>query len=200
MQKINKSLAKILSTNYIKWLDKLEKEGKKHPESSSYYDDVVMNLYLCQAGVCAYTEKALCPPEFYADKNWITGKYTFPKDTGKRNGHSGELDHFDPTDKDSKFWNWDNLFMIDAKVNGNKSNAPVVPYLKPDLEDYAPEKYFDYDEKENLFIPNTDIEDEVQIKEIQRMIDDVLYLNHGMIKNDRRDYINNLRMKKTNCC
>lgn len=118
MQKIDKNYDEILSTKYKTWVDNLEKNKKKHPESRTYYDDVVMDLYRCQKGVCAYTEMFICP-----------------------------------------------------------------------------EKYFDYDENTHRFVPNTDIEDEVKRTEIQRMIDEVLFLNHGVVKNERENFVNELKQK-----
>jgi hypothetical protein len=148
-----------------------------------------MNLYKCQSGVCAYTEAYICPAELYAAENWVKGRYKIPDAAEyKRTDHRGEMDHFDPKDKKVSYWNWDNLFMIDAKINGIKSDEKVAPYLKPDLENYSPEKYFDYDSDTNLFVPNTDIEDPKITEEIQNMIDKVLCLNHGVVKNDRRDH------------
>ena len=195
MQKIDKSVDKILSTKYKAWLDN---DAVKHDGSNrSYYDDVAMNLYKCQSGVCAYTEMHICVPDLYTDDNWVKGRYKIP-DTAehKRIDHLGELEHFDPEDKKVNYWNWDNLFMIHAKINGIKSGATPVAYLKPDADEYAPEKYFDYDEGTNRFIPNTEIKDPVIANEIQYMIDKVLFLNHGVVKNERRDYINTIKDKK----
>lgn len=189
MRKIDKSIQ--LSTKYQNWLNGLD---KPHPKSSSYTDDVVMSLYSCQKGVCAYTEMFICPPVLYANECWTDGGYNFPEASGlKRNHHLGELEHFDPDDKKERHWNWDNLFMIDAKINSNKSNQPVAAYLKPDLDDYSPERYFDYDRKTHRFVPNSDIEDEDIVNEIQRMIDEVLYLNHGVIRIDRTNFIKTIK-------
>lgn len=47
MQKIDKNYDTILSTKYKKWVDDLEKSKKKHPDSRTYYDDIVMELYRC---------------------------------------------------------------------------------------------------------------------------------------------------------
>ena len=83
-------------------------------------------------------------------------------------------------------------------INSRKSNNSVVKYLKPDLVDYTPEKYFDYDDKTNRFIPKVEIDNDKTRNEIQYMIDNVLFLNHGVIKNDRRDFINDIKMKIKN--
>ena len=63
MRKIDKDYSDILSTKYKSWVDTLEANGTKHPLSRTYYDDVAMELYRCQDGVCAYTERWICPRE-----------------------------------------------------------------------------------------------------------------------------------------
>lgn len=195
MQKIDKDYNTILSTKYKKWVDDLEDKKQVHPKSRTYYDDVVMELFRCQKGVCAYTERFICVPSLYNSSNWIDGDYKISdEDEFKRTDHAGELEHFDHHLKAKQYWLWDNLFMIDAKINGLKSDKDIVTYLKPDLEDYSPEKYFDYDEETHRFIPNTDLE-ETKRNEIKHMIDNVFYLNHGVVLNDRRDFINELRTK-----
>lgn len=196
MRKIDKNISKVSSIEYVKWVTNLEEKGKTHPKSRTFYDDVIMDLYRIQEGVCAYTERFICPEELYKITNWKDGKYIIPNEEEfKRTDHAGELEHYNPELKENQYWLWDNFFMIDSTINSRKSDRKVVTYLKPDLEDYSPEKYFDYDEKTHRFIPNTDIEDENMVKEIQYMIDDVLFLNHGVIKNDRRDFINDIQQK-----
>jgi hypothetical protein len=200
MQKIDKNYDTILSTKYKKWVDNLEKNKKKHPESISRnrYDDIVMELYRCQKGVCAYTERFICPPNLYKSDNWIDGDYKITDEAEfKRTDHAGELEHFDHHLKENQYWLWSNLFMIDSTINSRKSSKDIVYYLKPDSEDYSPEKYFDYDEETHRFIPNTDLDIE-QRTEIKDMIDNVFYLNHGVILNDRRDFINDLKAKINN--
>jgi hypothetical protein len=198
MQKIDKNYDQILSTKYKAWVDKLEKDQKKHPESRTYYDDVVMDLYRCQRGVCAYKEMFICIENLYDVNNWQNGQYHIPDQAAfRRTDHFGELEHFDATLKTNQYWLWSNLFMIHDKINNLKSAKPVVAYLKPDLDDYAPEKYFDYDEKTHRFIPNTDIEDPDQIRQIQSMIDEVLFLNHGVVLNERANFIQDIKQKKS---
>lgn len=197
MKKIDKNLPQNLPAKYKDWF-LVEDKGYEYDKNFRYYyDSIIMSLYKCQKGVCAYTEKYICIEELYRDENWVEGSYVIPNNAEfKRVDHLGELEHYDPANKKVQFWNWDNLFMIDAKINSIKLDHPVVPYLKPDLPDYIPEKYFEYDEKTNRYIPNTDIEDKAIITEIQTMIDKVLCLNHGVVKNDRRDYIKELKAKK----
>ena len=198
MQKIDKNYNTILSTKYKKWVDNLEDKNKKHPDSRTYYDDIVMELYRCQKGVCAYTERFICVPSLYESSNWTDGDYKISDEAEfKRTDHAGELEHFDHHLKDNQYWLWSNLFMIDSTINSRKSNKDIVNYLKPDSEDYSPEKYFEYDEETHRFIPNTDLDIEKR-NEIKDMIDNVFYLNHGVILNDRRDFIKELRAKINN--
>ncbi|MBP8192639.1 MAG: hypothetical protein KAX69_03465 [Chitinophagales bacterium] len=199
MRKIDKDYDVILSTRYKAWLDNLEADNSKHALSRTYYNDVAMELYKCQQGVCAYTERYICPNELYQSSNWTDGKYVIQDEVEyKLVDHAGEMDHFDPDFKADKYWLWSNLFMIDSTINSRKSNNSVVKYLKPDLVDYTPEKYFDYDDKTNRFIPKVEIDNDKTRNEIQYMIDNVLFLNHGVIKNDRRDFINDIKMKIKN--
>lgn len=193
MQKIDKSQA-TLPASYKKWL---AQDAEADKNFRHYYDDIVMNLYKCQSGVCAYTEAFICPAELYETDNWIKGKYIIPDEAEfTRVDHRGELDHFDPSEKNLHYWNWDNLFMIDAKINSIKSNKPAHPYLKPDLAAYSPEEYFEYDDQTHRFIPHTDINDHNIFSQIKYMIDEVLCLNHGVIRKDRENYINELKDKK----
>lgn len=198
MQKLDKTFNSILSTKYRAWIDKLNTAGKKHDRNNRYYyDDIAMNLYKCQIGVCAYTEMFICIPELYADINWKNGRYKITNNKEyDRLDHLGEMDHFDANDKAKHYWQWDNLFMIHAKVNSIKSNKVSGKFLKPDNPEYSPEKYFDYDEITHRFIPNTNIVDLNLVHEIQYMIDHVLLLNHGVVRNERRDWINMIKDKK----
>ncbi|HEY8896239.1 MAG TPA: hypothetical protein VIM79_15535 [Niastella sp.] len=200
MQRIDKKVDKIVSAKYKAWVEKLEAEAKEHPHSYRYYyDDVAMNLYKCQKGVCAYTEMFICVPELYVEKNWVNGRHKIQSDSAfKRNDHFGELEHFDPLLKKDKYWLWSNLFMIHSSVNSIKRDNPVVQYLKPDLDDYSPEKYFDYDEITHRFIPGVDIENEQIRNEIQIMIDQVLCLNHGVVQKERRDFVNLIKQRIQN--
>lgn len=199
MRRIDKKISNISSKKYVDWITELESQQTKHPLSRTYYDDIIMDLYKCQNGVCAYTERYICIKELYDDCNWENGKYLIKIEKDyDRTDHAGELDHFNPQLKNNQYWLWDNLFMIDSTINGRKSNNEVIDYLKPDLEDYSPEKYFDYDETTHRFIPNTEITNEQTREDIQKMIDTVLFLNHGVIKNDRKDFVNSIKYKIQN--
>jgi len=197
MRKIDKNYDTLLSTQYKTWVGNFEENGSNHPLSRTYYDDVAMELYKCQQGVCAYTERYICPAELYESARWVDGKYLNDDSAEyRRVDHAGEMDHYDPQLKENQYWLWSNLFMIDATINSRKSNERPSTFLKPDLADYAPEKYFDYDEETHRFIPNTDIEDKNSRDEIQRMIDNVLFLNHGVVRKDRENFINDIKLKQ----
>src|SRR4051812_13768399 len=116
MRAINKKCN--LSTSYKSWLRKLESNKKKHPLHSSqhkFYRDVVMNLFHCQRGLCAYTETFLCPEEYYATNNWDKGIYRIKAPL--KIEFEGHLDHFDPRLKKRRAWLWNNLFMVRDSVN-----------------------------------------------------------------------------------
>lgn len=85
--------------------------------------------------------------------------------------------------------------MIDARVNGLKSDTSVIAYLKPDSLDYTTEQWLDYDEQTHRFVPNTEL-DEEKAKEVQYMIDHVFFLNHGVIRKDRQEYVGKIKMAK----
>lgn len=198
MQKLDKKDKSILSTKYKTWLDKLNASGEDHDGAYRYYyNDIAYNLYSCQRGVCAYTEMYICTPALYRKENWIKGRYVVPDEKlCKKTDHLGQLEHFDSKDKVSNHWNWDNLFMVHASINSKKSGTIVYPFLKPDLDEYSPEKYFKYDEETHEFTPNPYIKNEEEIKQIQHMIDNVLFLNQGCVKRYRTNYINNIKFRK----
>jgi hypothetical protein len=153
MRKIDKS--KILSTKYKEWVEKLDKEQKKHPVPKTkdrYFYDVVMNLLHCQKGVCAYTERFLCKAELLTEDKWENGRYARKKP--KRFGH---LEHFNPNLKDEKGYEWDNLFVACSDVNVLKGEEDVDDILKPDSPDYDPMELLDYDIDTHFFVANTGI-------------------------------------------
>jgi hypothetical protein len=188
MRKIDKTCS--LSTVYKAWEEGLEANGHSHPKYSSsaeYYRDIIMQLYLCQGGLCAYTEQLLCEPSIYSVANWAEGKYTldFPK-----RKPLGSLDHFDPKLKENKGWLWDNFFMIDYEVNSTKikGKKSVDPILKPDVEDYDPFELLEYDVSLHTFLPNGNLEKETFGK-VENMIN-VLGINH--IDERRRDLLKSI--------
>lgn len=181
MRRIDKTV--ILSSEYKKWLDKLNRDKVKHPSTNrTYYCDVVMNLLYCQKAVCAYTEMLICDPMLLTEDKWENGRYKSEKPS-----QLGSLEHFDPRLKMDKFWEWDNLFVIHSKINVIKRDSEVDYILKPDSPEYDPMKLLDYDEFTHHFIPHTEIEDETLRTRIQRMID-VLQLNHGTVRYERETF------------
>lgn len=183
MRKIDKS--EILSTQYKQWEENL---GENHPAYTSsnhrFYHDIVFNLFYCQKGVCAYTEKFLCDDNFYSVSNWQDGKYTIanPK-------FFGALDHFESSLKITKAWLWDNLFMVQKDINDkHKRNLPVDDILKPDRDEYDPFWLFEYDEELHIFIPHTQ-NLSVELQERVRIMILTLGINHPSIVKDRRNHL-----------
>ncbi len=133
MRKIDKTCN--LSTAYKSWEEEFENKNLHHDEYNSskgkYYRDIVMQLYHCQNGICAYTEQILCKKEYYSENNWEDGRFNSNIDSKPK----GSLEHFDPSKKSTKGWLWDNFFMIDAEVNsvkfkGNKSVDYILKLMK----------------------------------------------------------------------
>ena len=186
MRKIDKTTVR--STQYKEWLDKLNRDKVKHPLDGNrpYYYDVIMNLLLCQKGVCAYTEMFLCNPDLLHEDKWENGKYKVDK--SKKPECFGELDHFDPKLKKKKYWEWSNLFVIASKINKRKGAKAVDDILKPDSSQYDPLKLLEYNDKYHIFIPHTGIRDKAKRKRIQRMIE-VLHLNFDLVSRERRRFL-----------
>jgi hypothetical protein len=213
MRKIDKTI--ILSTSYKAWLDTFK--TKKHilyRADYPYYNDVVMNLFYCQNGLCAYTEQQLCPKNYYQSINWIDKEEKYLDEQTKKKikiirkifdkaifdapkVFNGELDHFDASLKTEKGWDWDNFFMIDADTNNRKGTQAIDYRLKPDTENYDPFVVFDYSRDSHIFIVNTDfpLENEEERKRLQYIIDNVLGINFPNLIDKRRKELNK-RMKK----
>jgi len=184
MRKIDKT--KILSVEYKKWLDKLNRDQMNHPQRGIYHDDVVMNLLYCQKGVCAYTEMALCDHDLLREDKWEKGRYKLKKH--EKPQCLGELEHFDPKLKKDKYWEWDNLFVVLEKINRRKGTKEVDEILKPDSPGYNPMVLLEYDEDYHVFYPSPDIEDDILIERIERMIT-VLQLNFDFVRQERRKFL-----------
>ena len=194
MRKINKTCN--LSTVYRTWEEGLENTGTNHPKytnsttRNSHYQDIKMQLYNCQGGLCAYTEMRLCPKKYYDSTNWENGKYVTALEKGIGRG---QLDHFDESLKSKKNdvngikdWLWDNFFMVDSDVNTVVKRAlPVDPILKPDNPDYDPFVLMDYDVDTHIFIPNSDLDEATQ-KIIKSSIE---ALGINTVYSQRRNYI-----------
>jgi hypothetical protein len=182
MRKIDKS--KILSQAYKTWEASL---GEVHPlydTQHTFYKDVVMNLFHCQNGLCAYTEMILCEEAFYRENHWKEGRYAEPKPK-----FFGDLEHFDSTLKKSRGWLWDNLLMAHTNINRDKSNKQVFDILKPDRADYDPYKVLAYSLLTHEFVSN----EEQLTPEEQRQVDDMIELlgiNHPTVVSERRSKLN----------
>ncbi len=188
MKKINKACN--LSSEYHAWQKQFEDSKENHPKYTSsngkYYYDIIMNLFHCQKGLCAYTEVILCTENFFSDVNWSENRYTLPNNTIPT--FSGQLDHFDPTLKENKAWLWDNFFMVDPTVNAKSKNSKNVdPILKPDSPDYDEFTLLEYNTKLHVFVAKTTLPDVKQAK-INEMIL-ILGINHDPIRYQRSIYL-----------
>lgn len=176
-----------LSTEYKTWHDDFEQGGQDHPKYTSsrhrYYLDVVMNLFSCQGGLCAYTEMPLCPPEAYDSANWVNGRYE-----GHNPQIKGQLEHFDSSLKVSKGWLWDNFFMVDTDINNRVKKQLVVDcILKPDREGYDEFELLEYNSSMHIFHARTSLSVELQNR-INTMIE-TLGINYGIVKSERRSFL-----------
>jgi hypothetical protein len=152
MKKIDKTI--VLATSYKKWLDGLNRNGRNHPPYSSssnkFYYDIIANLLWVQQGLCAYTEMFLINKNNVAPEKWNAGEFT-------KFETLGQLDHFDPTLKKDKGWDWDNFFMVHSDVNTKlKRDKKVNGIIKPDKADYNPFYFLEYNFKLHHFLPNRD--------------------------------------------
>ena len=181
MRKIDKTT--ILSTDYKKWEEALPESHPKYNSSKNeYYYDIIMNLFHCQKGLCAYTEMLLCEPEPLDETIWENEKYPYPTDESLFNG---QLDHYDSTKKIAQAWLWDNLFMVDSDTNRRKRKKNIEEILKPDRENYDPFKLLEYNSQLNIFLANTDLENGIQEK-INHQLKNVLGINHPVVVRKRR--------------
>ncbi len=181
MKKIDKDLA--LATSYKKWLEGLK--GKKHPSYTSsnhkYYYDIIANLLWVQQGLCAYTEMFLINKTSVSKEKWKEGEF-------QKFEFLGQLDHFDPTLKDKKGWEWDNFFVVHSDVNvKRKRDKKVNGIIKPDQKTYDPFHFLEYDFKQHHFLPNRNR----TIKEQDLILEDIniLGLNFQPIIDYRIEYL-----------
>ena len=182
MRKIDKS--KRLASEYYEWQQSSEAKEKSYVSKGKYYIDIIANLLQIQEGVCAYTEKFLCDSEKFETKNWRKGRFNEQMSKSEL-GCLGNLDHFDSTKKTKEPWSWDNFFYIDTDVNNFKGNKRIDDILKPDSKDYNPNVFLEYDINEHIFIANTDLEDDIQL----RVNDMIKTLGINYVKDDRQKYI-----------
>lgn len=185
MKKIDKN--HIISTEYKTWENNLQENHPKYNSSDNkFYYDIVMNLFHCQKGVCAYTEEFLCIDDFYSPNCWINGKYIVEKPK-----FHGALDHFDSTVKKNRAWTWDNLFMVQKDINDkHKRELSVDNILKPDREGYNPFLLLEYDEKSHIFFANVSQEESLQ-ERINMMIL-TLGINHPTTVKKRKEHLGSI--------
>lgn len=188
MRKLNKKHE--LSTVYKKWEDDLEKNNKPYPKYNStkgeFYTDIFTNLLNLQNGLCAYTEIYLCNPKKVKVENWKEGRFYKQKIRVKELCKGGSLDHFDPKLKENKAWLFENLFFIDTDINNWKKNKEVDNILKPDLKEYDEYELLEYDNKEHIFLANTNL-DMAKQERINKMLDT---LGINLVKDIRQEYLN----------
>jgi len=182
MRKINKTVN--LATKYKKWQDTLVREKKRHPKytsSTGFYYDIVANLLWVQKGLCAYSERRLQSSASFAPKNWKNGRF-------KKFQFAGQLDHYNNTLKISYGWLWDNFFLIDSDINVKlKRSHKPSGILKPDLKDYDPIKYLEYDFTNHFFIPHRKLD--FKLQDCVRKDISYLGLNFQPIIDIRREYL-----------
>jgi hypothetical protein len=195
MRKIDKT--QILSTKYKKWEAELERSNLQHPKYNSskfrFYKDIVMNLFYCQNGLCAYTEQRLCEEEFFDFKHWEDGIYTIEKPA-----FFGQLEHFDESlkakknDKEGlKDWLWDNLFMVNSDINTKIKGSKSIDYiLKPDNPNYNPFELLQYNLDTHEFSVNTKNDNLTadEKERIERMIE-TLGLNYHPVTKARKRFL-----------
>jgi len=184
MQKIDKS--RILSNDYKKWLDSFGDEHPKYNSSSNkYYNDIKMSLLNCQNGLCAYTEELLCEDKFITDTNWDDDKYIRELTKTETNEIQGDLEHFDESLKTNQGWLWDNFFVVNTYVNCRiKLSKSIRGIMKPDLDEYDPNKYLSFNYDTGMFSPNIDLEKTEQ-EDVEYMIG-ILGLNCIHIKRKKQ--------------
>ncbi len=170
MKKIDKSA--ILSRDYKNWLNGLEDidHPKYNSSNGEYYNDIKMSLLYCQNGLCAYTERELCDPKFFTSDNWNENKYIRNLTDNDKKTIKGDLEHFDESLKEKKAWEWNNLFIVDTHINCRvKGRKFVKNILKPDTEDYDPNKYLKFDFEAGIFSSNTNLTDKEK-QDVEEMI------------------------------
>ena len=173
MKKIDES--KILSKEYIEWMEALKKEHPTYSSSHKYIRDIKMNLLYCQNGLCAYTEEQLCDLALLKESCWKDGRYI--QSLEGEDLINGELEHFDCTLKEKEAYLWENLFMANGSINRCKGTKTINSILKPDSESYDPFKYLEFDDKINKFLPNINLSEQEKL-DVAEMIE-ILGINRN---------------------
>jgi hypothetical protein len=191
MRKITKTC--LFSLSYKAEHDIWEATGANHPKYTSshykHYFSIKMELLRCQDGLCAYTEKRLCPAALYESSKWVSGAYVYDKNTKipDISDAKGDLEHFDSSLKPLKAWLWDNLFVVDGDANAKKLEGAVLPIFKPDNPNYDPHDWLEYDMETHLFIPRPDLTDCPAAYDAVKNMLKILGIN--LMKEERRIYL-----------
>jgi len=167
----------------------------EYSKDKKYYHDVLHNLLFCQDGLCAYTEKRIIAGEEIEE---IANAFAGGRNTMEKPEISVNIDHFDSDLKDKQGWDWNNLFAVDPRVNMEVKRVmePIARtrfdfeeymFLKPDSESYSPFKFLEYDSKEHIFFPSSEIDDDVAEK--VDIVLDFLGINYGTVKRERGQYL-----------
>jgi len=182
MQKINKTIKFAIA--YKNWYDE---NGKNidYYSNRKFYDDVLAELLICQDGLCAYTERELLTKEEVKD---LENKFIQNTNRVCKERENVNIEHFDYNLRKTDGWNWDNLFAVDAMINKYKATKPTNQIMKPDLQNYIPDLLLDYDCENHKFFAHTNLDAETA-EQVEIMII-TLGLNHRVIKNERKSYIN----------
>lgn len=185
MRKIDKSCH--LSTEYKIWEENLSiPHSPKYRADRKYYLDIVMQLFNCQDGLCAFTEQRLCAKKEYESSLWEKGRYK--NGNKERPPFKGELDHVDHNRKKEEAWAWDNFLMIDSDVNKKVKGEKDIDYiLIPDQEDYDVNRLLIYNTKTNRFEPHPELTNE-ETERIDNMLK-ILGINWGPVIAQRTMYL-----------
>lgn len=197
MKKLSKKIV------YAKEYDAWEKNfgTNNHDEyvsSGKFHKDILAELLIIQNGLCAYTEYRLISLN---DIEELKSKFKDEKFTGEIKDYPIDLEHFDSRLKKLYGWKWSNFFAVYTTINQKvkrreealmiKNGSSVHNIMKPDNEDFNPLLLLDYDKDLDMFIPNSNLQEE-QFKEVKEMII-CLGLNNAYIKDKRINYYKELR-------
>ncbi len=195
MRKIDKT--PFWATAFANYIKEYNNKFGHHPvydsSKNAYYNDIYYNLLFCQRGLCAYTEDLIDDTIWKAvPQNWEKGKYI-----GKTLKLDADLEHFDPKLKDKQGWDFDNLFLVKIYNNRKiKLGKDVHLFFKPDLPNYNPKKYMEYNFLTHQFVPLNDLSEDLYTK-VDYMIDTLGINAHSVISN-RRQYLLEIKITLKN--
>ncbi|MEM0992808.1 MAG: hypothetical protein AAF847_12070 [Bacteroidota bacterium] len=191
MRKIDKTCN--LSVAYRDWEASIEGNHEKFTDSATrakYYKDVIMQLFYCQQGLCAYTERLLCDDLNFDVSKWEEGKYV-----GDKPEFEGQVEHFDESLKSKsgepegrKDWLWANLFMVHSDTNTKVKSSHTISIdspLKPDRVDYSPFDFFEGSIVQERFFFNAKEDLEEDLKEEVELMIAYLGINYGTLPKKR---------------